>query len=129
YDDVFPTGKLAPVAGTPYDFTPAGGSPLGQLFMDDCFTNIQRDASGHAVALIIDPEAKYGVRITSLTPQVKAYQAYAPVDKSFVAFEPQFNLGDPFSPVWQKSHADTGMAVLNPGESVRYAVRVELYVP
>jgi aldose 1-epimerase len=129
YDDVFPTGKLVRVAGTPYDFTPPGGAPLNQLFMDDCFTDIQRDAAGHAVALIIDPAARYGVRITALSPEVKAFQAYAPVDKNFVAFEPQFNLGDPYSRVWRKSRADTGVVVLKPGESVRYAVQVELFVP
>jgi len=129
YDDVFPTGDLAPVEGTAYDFTNAAGAPLNQLFLDDCFTAIERDAAGHASATIVDPDAKYGVRITALAPQIKAFQAYAPLDKTFVAFEPQFNLGDPFSPVWQKSHTDTGMVTLNPGESVQYAVQVELFVP
>jgi aldose 1-epimerase len=129
YDDVFPTGALVPVAGTPYDFTAADGAPLKSEFLDDCFTDVERDSAGHLVSTITDPAAKYGVRITALVPEVKAFQAYAPLDKSFVAFEPQFNLGDPFSAVWQKSHADTGMVVLQPGQSVRYAVNVELFVP
>lgn len=35
YDDVFPTGKLEPVNGKPYDFTAEGGAPLNSLFLDD----------------------------------------------------------------------------------------------
>jgi aldose 1-epimerase len=129
YDDVFPTGDLTPVEGSAYDFAGASGAPLNQLFLDDCFTALERDAAGHAATTIVDPAAKYGVRITALAPQIKAFQAYAPLDKTFVAIEPQFNLGDPFSPFWQKSHTDSGMVVLNPGESVQYAVQVELFVP
>lgn len=36
--------------------------------------------------------ANYGLRIHSLSPQIKAFQVYAPVDQNFVAFEPQFSL-------------------------------------
>ena len=81
--------------------------------------------------------ANYGLRIHSLSPQIKAFQVYAPVDQSFIAFEPQFNLGDPYSSVWNASHAagrrvnhvDTGMVTLKPGESVVYKVKLELFTP
>jgi len=63
YDDVFPTGKLVPVAGTPYDFSGPTGAPLGKLFMDDCFVDLRRDPDGGATAEIIDPAAHYGLRI------------------------------------------------------------------
>ncbi|MBI1786489.1 MAG: aldose 1-epimerase, partial [Acidobacteria bacterium] len=127
YDEVFPTGKLEAVSGTPYDFSAPGGAALGQLFMDDCFVDLQRGAAGHAVAEIVDPAGKYGIRIRGLSPEIKAFQVYAPVDKAFVALEPQFNWGDPFSAVWGK--LDTGMRVLQPGQSVRYSVELEVFVP
>lgn len=84
YDDVFPTGKMVPVKDTPYDFTAAGGAALNQLFLDDCFLNLQKSADGSAVAEIIDPAAKYGIRITAVSPQVSAFQVYAPPDRQIV---------------------------------------------
>ncbi len=127
YDNVFPTGQVVPVAGTSYDFSAPSGAPLGKLFLDDCFVTLEKDASGKAVAEIVDPAARYGMRITSFSPHVTAYQVYAPVDKSFIVVEPQFNWADPFSRVW--GDHKTGMVMLKPGESVTYSVELELFVP
>lgn len=129
YDDVFPTGKVVPVQGTPYDFTAPGGAALGPtLYMDDCFTDLKRNAAGDAVIDVIDPAAKYGLRITALSPQIKAIQAYAPPDKDFIVLEPQFNLADPFNTkLW--GHRNTGMDWLAPGQSVSWHVRLELFIP
>lgn len=124
YDEVLPTGEIAEVAGTPFDFRE--GRPLGELYLDDCFTGLVRDGSGRMVCEILDPAARYGLRITTPTPQVKAVQVYAPPDKAFVVLEPQFNLADPFSDVWPEG-VDTGMALLPPGETARYDVRVETF--
>ena len=127
YDDVFPTGKVVPLAGTPYDFSAAAGAPLKKLFMDDCFLDLQKDAQGRVISEIVDPAAKYGVRIKAISPEISAIQVYAPLDKSFVVFEPQTNYADPYNPAWKDRK--TGMKVLKPGESVSYTVEVELFVP
>ncbi|HWC00513.1 MAG TPA: aldose 1-epimerase [Bryobacteraceae bacterium] len=127
YDDVFPTGELVAVGDTSYDFNMPGGARLGKMFLDDCFVDLQRNTEGHATADIIDPKGGYGLRIRALSPEISAFQAYAPPDKKFVAFEPQFNWADPYSKIWQGK--DTGMKVLKPGESVTYSVQLELYVP
>jgi aldose 1-epimerase len=126
YDDVFPTGKLEPMSGK-YAFNKPEGLALDKNFYDDCFVDLDRDASGHVTADIIDPAAKYGVHVMGLSPHITAFQAYAPPDKQFVAFEPQFNWGDPFGKEWKGK--DTGMVRLKPGESVTYSVRLEVYVP
>lgn len=128
YDDVFPTGKLEPVKGTPYDFNVPGGRELGKLYMDDNFTNVQHQADGSVVSEIIDPAAKYGLRITALTPEVRAIQIYAPPDKSFIVLEPQTNLADPYNKkIW--GNTDTGMVTLQPGQSLTYRVRLEIFDP
>lgn len=129
YDDVFPTGKIVAVKGTPYDFTAASGAALGPtLYMDDCFTDLKRNAAGNAVIEITDPAAKYGLRLTALSPQIKAIQVYAPPDKNYVVVEPQFNLADPFNTgIWGKRN--TGMVFLPPGQSVSWHVRLELFIP
>ena len=61
---------------------------------------------------IIDPAAKYGLRVTALSPEIKAIQVYAPPERNVVAIEPQFNLADPYSKSWGKT--DTGMVMLQP---------------
>jgi aldose 1-epimerase len=129
YDDVFPTGKIVPVKGTPYDFTAPNGAPFGPtLYMDDCFTNIKRNAAGNAVIDLTDPAAKYGLRMIALSPQIKAIQVYTPPDKDYVVIEPQFNLADPFNTkIWGKRN--TGMDQLKPGQSVTWHVRLELFIP
>ncbi|HKV07476.1 MAG TPA: aldose 1-epimerase [Thermoanaerobaculia bacterium] len=127
YDEVLPTGEVVPVAGTPYDFSQPGGKPLGDLFLDDCFVDLEtRD--GHAVAQVIDPVAAYGLRIVGVSPPIRAIQVYGPPERKIAVVEPQFNWADPFGPQWGPE-VDTGMAVLEPGESVTYSARLELFTP
>ncbi|HBL25259.1 MAG TPA: aldose 1-epimerase [Acidobacteria bacterium] len=125
YDAVVPTGETAAVAGTPYDFSPPGGAPLGSLFLDDCFVDLVRSPDGCVVTEIHDPEAGYGLRVTTDSPGLQAVQVYAPVDSGFIALEPQTNWIDPFGAQWGPE-VDTGMALLAPEETARYAVRLEL---
>lgn len=127
YDDVFPTGKLLPVHGTPYDFTRAGGAPLHDLFLDDNWTNLIKASDGTSYSEIIDPDAKYGIRVVALSRNVNAVQVYAPVDQQFIALEPQFNFNDPYGKEWGKR--DTGMVTLQPGQSVTWEVKLELFIP
>ena len=127
YDDSFTTGERVPVQGTPYDFSAPGGRPLGTQYLDDNFSNLMYRPDGSTVSEIVDPEAKYGLRLITLSPQIKSIQVYAPLQKNFVALEPQFNLPDPYSKNWGK--VDTGMLLLQPGQSVSWQVRLEMFTP
>ncbi len=126
YDNVFPTGKLVPVAGTPYDLRALEGTPLGKQFFDDNWSHLSW-SSGAVTVKIIDPAANYAVEIQGLSPEIKTIQAYAPPTASFVAVEDQYNFADPFGAEWGKM--DTGMVTLKPGQSTRWHVRVKVYVP
>lgn len=128
YDEVLPTGEVQPVAGTPYDFSMPGGRPLGDLYLDDCFVDLERTAEGHVVTEVVDPEASYGLRVVARSPHIKAFQVYSPPEKGFVVLEPQFNWADPFGSQWG-ADVDTGMVLLEPGESVIYAASLELFTP
>jgi len=127
YDDVLPTGVVEDVKGTPYDFSAPGGKELGSQFLDDTFTGLQRKSDGSATVQVVDPAGNYGIRIAALSPAIKSIQVYAPLGRNFVAVEPQFNLVDPYNPIWKGR--DTGMAELKPGESVSWRVRLELFTP
>ena len=127
YDDSFTTGERVPVKGTPYDFTAAGGRALGSQYLDDNFSDLITTSDGSTVSEIIDPAAKYGLRLTTLAAHIKSIQVYAPPQKNFVAIEPQFNLPDPYNKNW--GNTDAGMVLLQPGQSVAWRVRLELFTP
>lgn len=128
YDEVLPTGDVVAVTGTQYDFSVPGGRQLHDLYLDDCFVDISKTADGYTVCEVMDVEAAYGIRIIATSPHVTAVQVYAPVDKTYVALEPQFNWADPFGAEWPAG-TDTGMVTLQPGELVTYSVRLELFTP
>ena len=127
YDDTFPTGRRVAVQGTQYDFSEPEGRALGEQYLDDNFSSLMRDAQGQTVSEIIDPGANYGLRLITLSPQIRSLQVYAPPLKNFVAIEPQFNLPDPYNKAW--GNMDTGMVLLQPGQSVSWRVRLELFTP
>jgi aldose 1-epimerase len=127
YDDTFTTGKRVAVKGTPYDFSASGGQALGTQYLDDSYSNLIYGVNRSSVSEIIDPAAKYGLRLVTVSPQIKSIQVYAPPDKNFVAIEPQLNLPDPYSSNW--GSVDTGMVLLEPGQSVSWQVRLELFTP
>lgn len=127
YDDVFPTGNLRPLAGTQYDLNAMEGGPLPETLVDDSYVDLTRNPQGNVVSEIRDLGANYGMRVTAMSPHVRAIQVYSPVEKSFVALEPQFNYGDPFGKEWKGT--DTGMVTLAPGESVTWKVQLQLFQP
>jgi galactose mutarotase-like enzyme len=129
YDDVFPTGEVHSVTmgDGKYNFTAAEGKPLDDIFLDDNFQDLKRGAAGSATSEVIDPAAKYGIRVRALSPEIKSIQVYSPPDKSFVAIEPQFNLPDPYGSEWKNT--PTGMVLLKPGQSTSWHVRLELFTP
>jgi galactose mutarotase-like enzyme len=121
-----PTGVLLPVAGTPYDFTIRGGVALGKMDLNDSFTVLRRELLDNAaIAELSDPTNDYGLRLTALSPAIKAFRVDAPADADYVSIGPQFNLDDPFGREWGDD--DTGMVVLQPGQSTQWKVRLELY--
>jgi len=126
YDNVFATGKLTPVEGTPFDYRAPGGKALGNVFLDDNWSKLTWK-NGAATVQVIDPKAHYGVDIEGISPNIKTIQAYAPPDKKFIAVEHQLNFADPFSKVW--GGMDTGMVTLKPGESTKWHVRLRVFVP
>jgi galactose mutarotase-like enzyme len=126
YDDVFPTGKLPSVLGTKYDFSSPAGKPLGDIFLDDNFSDLSR-THGAVVVDLSDPASAYGIHIKGLSDQIRTVQIYAPPEKAFAAIEEQFNFADPFNDVWKGM--DTGMTTLQPNQAVTWKVRLELFTP
>jgi galactose mutarotase-like enzyme len=122
YDEVLPTGVLESVAGSAYNFGGPQGRALGETYLDDCFTDLER-AAAVPLAELHDDAAGLGLRLNSPSSEIRALQVFAPPDKPFVVIEPQFNLADPYGAVW--GGQDTGMVLLPSGGRATYKVRVE----
>ena len=121
------SGRLLPVEGTEYDFTSRTGAQLGSLNLDDSFVHLRTGLMENGpVAELRDPENDYGLRITAMTSSIKAIRVYAPLDGSFISIDPQFNYDDPFGHEWAKDE-DTGMVVLQPGQSTQWKIRLEIF--
>jgi aldose 1-epimerase len=121
------SGKLLPIEGTEYDFTGRYGAQLGALNLDDTFVHLRIGLMENGpVAELRDPENDYGLRITAMTPAIRAIRVYAPLDGSFISIQPQFNYDDPFGREWAKDE-DTGMVVLQPGQSTQWRIRLEIF--
>jgi aldose 1-epimerase len=121
-----PSGKLLPVAGTEYDFSAHDGAPLGSLNLNDSFVNLRQAFMDIGpTAELRDPESDYGLRLTAMSPNIKAMRVYAPAGANFVSIDPQFNYDDPFG--WEWGNEDTGMVVLQPGQSVQWKIRLEIF--
>jgi galactose mutarotase-like enzyme len=125
YDEVLPTGVIEPVSGA-YDFTDPRGRPLEDIYLDDCFTDLDR-REGTPLAVLRDDAASLGLRLYSSSPDIRALQVFAPRDAPHVVIEPQFNLADPYGAAW--CGRDTGMVILPPGGSTTYEVHVQPFAP
>ncbi len=122
-----PTGKLIPVAGTSYDFSTRPGVQIDGADLDETFVALrQAPLDNGPVVELRDPGADYGLRLTLLSPTIKAVHVTAPRAGHFVSIAPRFNYDDPFGREWGHG-TDTGMVVLRPGQSTQWRVRVELF--
>jgi galactose mutarotase-like enzyme len=121
-----PTGRLLPVAGTESDFTDPKGARLGSRSIHESFVHLKQGLldMGPAVELR-DVTARFRLRINAMSSSIKEIRVEAPADQSTVLIDPQFNYDDPFGKEWP-SNEDTGMVILQPGQSAQWRVRLEI---
>lgn len=122
-----PTGRLLDVNGTAYDLQARGGALLGPGDFDVTFADLKTKLldSGPVVELN-DPASGYGLRITALSSKIKAIHVSSPAGSNYVSISPQFNYDDPLGREWAADE-DTGMQVLEPGRTVEWRVRLEMF--
>jgi aldose 1-epimerase len=124
-----PTGTLIPLAGTPYDFSMLGGASLGTAGLDDTFVSLHQNLLDNGPAAeLSDVGSGYGLRMTALSPKIKAMRVIAPAGGDSVTIGADYNLPDPFGREWSGKE-DSGMVVLQPGQSTEWKVRLELISP
>jgi aldose 1-epimerase len=124
-----PTGRLLALSGPLAELTKPGGAKLGGVGLSATMVHLKQGymTQGPDVELH-DLKNRFGLRITLLAPTIRELRVNAPADSQSVEIDPQFNYEDPFGKEWAKNE-DTGMVVLQPGESTQWKVRLELLAP
>jgi aldose 1-epimerase len=127
YDNVFPTGKLLPVKGTRFDLSAPAAWRWARSYFDDNWSHL--DWKGGVVTVKWSPTRPptTAFKIEGLSPEIKTIQMFAPPMAHFVAIEHQYNFADPFGKEW--GTMDTAMVTLKPGESTKWHVRLQVFVP
>ena len=122
-----PSGRLLPVVGTPLDFTPHDGVALRSLRLNDTFVHLRPALLdlGPMVELR-DPKSNYGLRITAMTPSIRAVRIESAPGSNVIVIDPRFNFDDPFGREWTPGE-DTGMVTLDPGKTAQWRIRLELF--
>jgi aldose 1-epimerase len=122
-----PTGALAAVSGTPYNFTAREGTRLGSLDLDETFVQLHQEFLDNGPVIELkDPANDYGLRMTLLSNSIKAVHVFSKHDANYFSIDPQSNYDDPFGKEWSKD-PDAGIVVLSPGQTTRWRVRLELF--
>ncbi len=85
----------------------------------------EESGSGPAVELL-NFAAGYGIRMTAVSANLRELQLAAPAEGSYVSLGMQSNLDDPFGKEWN-DRPGAGIATLQPGESVEWHLRLEIF--
>jgi aldose 1-epimerase len=121
-----PSGRLIPTAGGAYDFTAAGGATLRAESLDDFFVGLQQKLLDNGPAAeLINPAGGYELRLTAMSPSIRAMHVNAPAEGEFISIDPQYNFPEPFGKEWN-DETNTGMVMLQPGQSTEWKVRLEI---
>lgn len=122
-----PTGRLLPLSGTVYDFTAREGTPLRGMDLQETFVHLRPALLdlGPMVELR-DPKSNYGLRLTAMTPTIRAMRIESRPQSNVITVDPRFNYDDPFGREWSADE-DTGMVVLEPGKTTQWRIRLELF--
>lgn len=122
-----PTGKLLAVTSTPYDFSARTGAAIGSLALDDTFANLhQAPLDDGPVVELRDPAKGYGLRMTLISPTIRALHVSSPAGSQFITLAPRFNYDAPFGRQWGHE-TDAGMVVLQPGQTTQWNLRLEIF--
>ena len=122
-----PTGALTPVAGTPMDYTDRRGKVLRDVELDDTFVDLRSGFLDSGPVLEIrDTRSGVGIRMTAMSPQIRAIhvRSEARDNKMVVSF--QTNYDEPFSRVWT-GDSGNGINVLEPGQTLQWRIRMEVF--
>ena len=121
-----PTGAVVPVAGTALDFSADRGTRLGSAGLDETYAHLLSGPGTRGSAELRDTSFGYGLRLTPISSSIRALHVVAPADKPWVSIAPETNFDDALGGEWTTA-GGSGIRTLQPGESLQWKVRLELF--
>ena len=100
---------------------------MGPEGVDENVVNPKAGAQeGGAVEEMRDPGIGMGLRLTALTPSIRAMRATSPSGSNYVSLGAQTNYDDPLGKEW--GAGDTpAITILQPGQTISWKVRLEIF--
>lgn len=121
------TGRLTDVSGTALDYTDRAGKDLKEVRLNDTFAGLHAGFLDNGpIAELRDTRSGTGLRMTAMTSTIRAIHVRTRPGDSRISLGFQTNYDDPFCRAWGKEGQD-GMQVLQPGESLQWRIRLELF--
>ncbi len=121
------TGRLTAVAGTPLDFTDRAGKVLHDVELEDTFVDLHSGFLDNGPVMEIrDTRSGVGVRMTAMSPQIRAIHLHSSPKENRILVDFQTNYDDPFNHVWNSDEAE-GINILQPGQSLQWRLRMEVF--
>ncbi len=100
---------------------------LGRDSFDVTLTNLKPALMDSGTAAEMrDPVSHFGLRMAVDSPSIQALRVSSPAGQKYVSFGAQTNFDDPFGREWAGC-SGPGIAVLEPGQSLQWKVRVEIF--
>ena len=120
-----PSGRLLAPNGKMERFQ-ARAEAIGAEGIDENVVNPKSNSAEGAMEEFRDPGVGVGLRLTALTPNIRAMRVTSPSGSSYVSLGAQTNYDDPLGKEW--GEGDTpAITILQPGESVEWRVRLEIF--
>ena len=103
----------------------ARADAIGAEGIDESVMNPKATGDG-AAEEFRDPGVGMGIRMTALTPSIKAMRVTSPSGSSYVSLGAQTNYDDPLGKEW--GEGDTpAITVLQPGQTIEWKVRLDIF--
>ncbi len=102
-------------------------SDIGGATLDESLVHLKAGIMEMgSVAEFRDPVSGFGVRMIAVSSNIREFRVLSPAGSRYVELGMQTNLDDPFGHQWAGEDGG-GTAILQPGQSVEWKVRLEIF--
>ena len=102
-------------------------SDIGGATLDESLVHLKAGIMEMgSVAEFRDPASGFGVRMIAVSSNIREFHVLSPAGSRYVELGMQTNLDDPFGHEWAGEDGG-GIAILQPGQSLQWKVRLEIF--
>lgn len=127
-DQRLSAGKTVSAHDTRADFTSRVGQAIGGEPVDITLTHLTRDFMSPGCEMqLLDPKSGYGLRLITLTPNIRSVRIVAPAGADWVSIIPIADAMDTLANRVAGVRGETQTHGLAPGATMHWKIRLELF--